>query len=248
MKTLLLCLIFPLSALASNPSVCEQDNRVKYEDSRIGRLRMSKFESACTVTLISKDCAVSAGHCMPFMKSTVEFNVPASEGGVLTLATRENTYEIDQDSVVGKDVDTGNDWAVLKIKANSITKKFPGEVGGFFPVSFQMPQIGDVLRISGYGRDDRRELNSNGALQSDTGPIHNITDEFFGPQNPFTIAFYMIDTTGGASGAALVSTREQDIIGVHTTGGACREEAGNMGTLFATTKQFQRAVRDCLAR
>ena len=247
MKILFFMLVFPLLSHASTPAVCGGDNRLPVKDSRIGRLRLSDFESACTVTMISKNCAVSAGHCMPHMKKTVEFNVPASRGAILTFAAEKDTYEIDQASIVGKDVDTGNDWAVLKIKANRHTGKYPGEVGGFYPVNFELPQVGEELTISGYGRDDRRALNTNGALQGDSGPIEDIATGIFGAENPFTIVVYKIDTMGGVSGSALVRTREQDIIGVHTSGMACREDTGNMGTLFATTKQFRKAVSECLS-
>lgn len=244
MKYFFLIFLVSQGCFASNLTVCAEDKRTPTQDMRIGRLKMSDYESACTVTMISKDCAVSAGHCLKYMKN-VEFKVPRSRGVVLVTASAQNTYEIDYSSIVSRNGDLGNDWAVMKIKANNLTKKFPGEVGGFYPVNFSTPKVGEKISIAGYGRDDRRELNSNGVLQVDQGEIDNIYDEPSETQGPFKIVSYFIDTMPGDSGAALIRVNQKDIIGVHTNGGQC-DGAGNFGTLISENKKFAQAIKSCL--
>jgi V8-like Glu-specific endopeptidase len=246
MKYLILLTLFSQVSTAAVQSVCDKDDRVPTHDLRIGRLRMSDWESSCTVTMISKTCAISAGHCGGQFKNKVEFDVPMSQSIRLIPAAAKNTYEIDPTSIVSRNEGEGNDWAVLKIRANPITKKFPGEVAGFYPVSLTLPQVGEEISIAGYGRDDRRELNTNGTLQIASGPIQSITKNVYGTPEQFLIMIYKVDSMPGDSGASIVRVKEQDIVGVHTTGGACREETGNMGTIIGANKNFRTAIQNCL--
>ncbi len=84
--------------------------------SKTGRVGRSRYPSACTMTLISNRCAISAGHCLKNLK-LVEFNVPLSHSRLLLgHPSVQDIYEIDQKSINSRSDGAGNDWAVFKIK------------------------------------------------------------------------------------------------------------------------------------
>ena len=245
-KSLFMLILLSGNILASTESICDLDGRVPHSDLRIGRLKLSQYESACTVTMISPSCAISAGHCMGYMK-TVEFDVPQSKFGQLSSATPQNTYEVDPASIEGMNFEIGNDWAVMKIKPNKITGKYPGDVGGFYSISTDDVRAGEEISIAGYGRDNRGTKSGNGTLQIDRGTIQEVSTNLWGSNLPFKVLVYKVDTEPGDSGSVIIRERDQAIVGIHTNGGACGSQTGNMGTHINSTKKMQAAIKKCLA-
>jgi hypothetical protein len=132
MKVLLLCLILfiSISAYALDKDICgTQDERIPSNISFIGRtLKEINSHHGCTVTLISNSCAISAGHCSPVL-NIVEFNVPRSNADTIEHPSLEDIYEIDQSSIVTSR-GLGKDFAVFKLRPNSLTNKLPGVMQG----------------------------------------------------------------------------------------------------------------------
>ena len=237
MKALLFAL-FLFTSFTAAAMICGQDDRIPHFDMRIGRMKLSFADSGCTATMISKNCAITAGHCLKHMK-TLEFDVPLSVRGRTQFADPQNIYEIDQSSIVYQEVRPSTDWAVFKVKRNMLTKLSAGEANGYFPVNFNTPEVGEELMISGYGRDDRGDKSRNYTLQTDHGKLTAIQTLIFGKA-----LHYRIDGTGGTSGSAVIRVKHQDIIGVHTHGGC--DSIDNHGTLLSQRPDFIAAIKACL--
>ena len=218
--------------------ICGEDDRIPAYDSRIGRMKLAHFDSACTATMISKNCALSAGHCLKHMK-TLEFNVPLSVRGKAQFAAPQDIYLIDQDSIVYRDIPPSTDWAVFKVKKNMMTKLSAGEANSFFPVNFSSPEIGTDLMISGYGKDTRSDGSHNYTLQTDSGKLVAVRSLIFNKA-----LHYRIDGTGGTSGSAVIRVKEQDIVGIHTHGGCNSIE--NHGTIISEHPELIKAIKACL--
>lgn len=245
MRYILLSFILIQTAQASNESICGEDNRSSTKDLRIGRLTHN-LQTACTVTMIGKECAISAGHCMYFMsEGKVEFDVPMSVASTLGSSDPKNVYKIDAESIDYVDGGYGRDWSVFKILPNGITRSLPGEVNGFYPVNRAKMLVGEKIMISGYGIDQRENVKTHGTLQVASGEIVEI-EEFNGGGSSAITVSHNVDTTPGDSGAAIIRVKEQDIIGVHSHGGFCSEIDGNKGTLISETKKFREAISNCL--
>src|SRR5690606_31085239 len=134
--------------------------------------------------------------------------------GKAQFAAPQDVYQIDQSSIAYKDVPPSTDWAVFKVKKNMMTGLSAGEANGFFPVSFETPEVGIELMISGYGRDYRGDGSHNYTLQTDKGKLVAVRSLIFNKA-----LHYRIDGTGGTSGSAVIRMKEQDIVGIHTHGG-----------------------------
>lgn len=238
MRNLSLFAILFLCSFHSFGMICGEDDRIPAYDSRIGRMKLSFVDSGCTATMISKNCALSAGHCLKHMK-TLEFNVPLSIRGKTQYAAPQDVYQIDQDSIVYKDIPPSTDWAVFKVKKNMMTKLSAGEANGFFPVSFEAPEVGIELMISGYGRDSRGDGAHNYTLQTDRGKLVSVKTLIFG-----NALHYRIDGTGGTSGSAVIRVKEQDIVGVHTHGGC--DSIENHGTIISERPELIEAIKACI--
>lgn len=91
-----LTIFISFNAFASNKSICGRDNREISSDPKVGRALDSAGATAgCSLTLISKSCAISAGHCINELK-IAEFNTPPSKDGELQHPPFEDVYLIDQ--------------------------------------------------------------------------------------------------------------------------------------------------------
>ena len=233
-------LTLSLTAFSSPTTICgEEDDRALSFDARIGRLAVEGEHKGCTVTMISANCGISAGHCLSVLENA-EFNTPGSINGEPQASKIEDTYQIDKGSILHEDSGAGNDWAVFKFKENSITGKLPGEVQGYYDVSFETPSTGDVLRITGYGRDSE-DLGKNFAQQSHTGELESLGSWY--RESAFK---YTVDTMGGNSGSSVINEATQEIVGIHTHGG-CRSSGGaNTGTLISAHEELKAAIRACL--
>ena len=118
-------------ALSATANICsEKDTREFSYYSEVGRLNPKKAldrrgrpkDTACTVSLISKSCGITAGHCSKFYYKA-EFNVPHSVNRKIRHAAPQDTYLIDQDRSKHIFEGAGNDWGVVKFKPNKITGK-----------------------------------------------------------------------------------------------------------------------------
>ncbi len=238
MKWFLLSLIL-FSSFPSFAMICGEDDRVPHFDMRIGRMKLSFVDSGCTATMISKNCAITAGHCLKHMK-TLEFDVPLSTRGKTQFAEPQNIYEIDQKSIVWQEKRPSTDWAVFKVKKNMFTKLSAGEANGYFPVNFETPEVGEELMFSGYGRDERGNKERNYTLQTDHGKLTATKSLIFGPA-----LHYRIDSMGGTSGSAIIRVKEQDIVGIHTHGGC--DSIDNHGTSISQRPELIQAIKACLS-
>lgn len=235
--TLTICLT-SLEAYAVNKTICgEQDDRLPSNDPIVARSIHRGDNGGCTITMIGKTCAISAGHCVSTFE-IAEFNTPASQDGQIGHSTPEDTYEIDSTSVVSRNGGMGNDFAVLRLLPNSITGKLAGEAQGHYDVSFIAPKIGDIVRITGFGLD-RDEPERNLAQQSHTGPIAAFATRGGGMN-------HQVDTMGGNSGSSIVLESTGEIIGIHTHGGCYTRGGSNGSTSLANHPEAQQAITACL--
>ena len=221
-------------------SICGVDDRVFSYDKKIGRAQDSlDARGGCTITMIGKTCAISAGHCKDVLKF-VEFNPKHpdanGEGG---HAEPEDIYEIDQASIEAV-YDYSEDWSVFKLKPHAKSGTLAGEVYGTYPVSFKKPKKGDTVIITGYGVD-RNRPERYCTQQTHSGLITKVgtfSDDIK----------YKVDTEPGNSGSSVILESTGEIIAIHTNGG-CSEYDGssaNSGTLIAKNKKLQAAITSCL--
>ncbi len=237
-----LVLISGLSQLHAGyeKSICGQDDRVPSRNLKVARaLENRQGTGGCTITMISKSCAISAGHCMSVL-GVAEFNTPPSKNGRIQHPIPEDIYDIDKATITHKYEGIGQDWAVFKVKANTITGQFPGDVQGFYNVNFDGPTAGDTVRITGYGLD-RKDPERNLAQQTHTGDITQISRG--------TSFQYNADTMGGNSGSSVILEATNEIVGIHTNGGCSswNGSGANSGTLIATSTELTAAIKSCLA-
>lgn len=233
---------FDLSALLKThdeKSICGQDDRVPSRNLKVARgLGKITDTGGCTLTMISKSCAISAGHCRAYL-GLAEFNVPASVGGRIQHPSKEDIYQIEDSSVVHEYTGIGNDYAVFKVKPNAITGRYAGDVQGFYTVSFKAPVIGDEIRITGFGLD-RSEPTRNLAQQTHTGLVSKIT-------RGSSALYHKADTMGGNSGSSIIVEGTQTIVGIHTNGGCSSRGGQNAATMIAGHTKLTKAIKACLA-
>lgn len=238
MKKLVLMVLISSTVFATNKRVCGFDDRIPSNESKVGRTILYKgLEGLCTVTMISKRCAISAGHCYSILHG-VEFNVPKSVDGFIVYANERDQYEIDRDSIKYSNGGPGDDWAVMKLKKNQLTGQYPGHYQGNYQISYKHRPLDTYLYIIGYGESSNPELTFT--QQSDIGQL---TSRNIGTKKYLQ---YQIDTMGGSSGASIVDYYSREIIGVHTHG-SCFNGTGNTGTSIAANKKFSNAIKSCLA-
>lgn len=230
------------NSFANDKTICGMnDDRIPSYNPKIARASSKGQLVGCTVTMIGKSCAVSAGHCVGSLEK-LSFNVPENNEGLPVASAPEDTYLRSKDYLRYKDQGAGNDWAVIKIEKNEITGKFPGEVQGHYGVHLEpYGEVGDIIRITGHGHDTE---NRDKAFiqQTHTGEIIKMGKWF--NKSYFE---YRVDTMGGNSGSSIIHEQSQKIIGIHTHGG-CRQSgtSGNMGTILFKNDIFREAVRSCL--
>lgn len=222
-------------------SLCGADNRVLSTNPKVGRSLANKFARAgCTITMISNRCAVSAGHCVKTF-NYAEFNTPVSSSqGRIRNSKAVDTYRVDRGSITSSNGGIGNDWAVMKIKANSISGQLPGQVNGYYKVDFRSGNstVNDIVRITGYGADSNTPIG-NFAQQTHIGKILRISNNTM---------HYNVDTMGGNSGSSVIRESDDSIVAIHTHGGCSSNGSGsNQSTYISTNTKFKSAIRKCLA-
>ncbi len=246
-KIFLLGLVLNTSFAMNQKSICGiEDNRAVSQVSQVGRAIETEYgQSACTLTLISNSCALSAGHCYDVL-GFAEFNTPLSINNILQRSSPEDVYEVDQTLTKHKYVGLGDDWAVMKLKENSITKKLPGEVQGFLDVSYDEIHIGDEVRITGYGVTYDQATYQ--AQQTHTGKVTGI-GSLKAPwiAKPSAILNHQVDTTGGNSGSAIVNEATGKVVGIHTNAGCGYSgDYSNTGVIISKNQALVNAIKACL--
>ena len=245
MKTTILVFLFFLTTnlLATTKTICgDEDNRIFSYDQKVGKLLKDiQKKQGCTATMISKSCAISAGHCYNYFKF-MEFNVPhLDSNGDFPEKDEENIYQVNQDSIVYKN-EKNEDWGVFSLLPNSKTKLYPGTVQGKYDISlYNRPVISEQVRITGYGVVQGNRERSR-FQQMHSGELTKIIQTW--DQRRLQ---YRVDTTGGNSGSAIFSISQNAIIGIHTNAGCnYRDESSNFGTMIYDNRKLATAIRNCL--
>jgi V8-like Glu-specific endopeptidase len=220
---------------AENFTICgEKDERRPSFVKEVGRAFKPGAQVGCTLTLIGRSCAISAGHCFHDLK-IAQFNTFNDETGILK-SKAEDTYLIDDLSLLSQNSGLGKDWSVFKILPNEVTNKYPGDVQGYLKTSLnRSPKHGSPVTITGYGWLNYNE-SKNGPQQSHTSTLLLSKGSEF---------FYDVDTMGGNSGSSVVN-EENEVIGIHTHGYCSKEGGANQGTLLSHHENFTTAVQECL--
>ncbi len=239
---ILLSLILPLQLMALPPkAICgNSDDRILSYDPKIGKvIKNIDSEIGCTATLIGKNCAITAGHCISLLKY-VEFNVQAAlPDGSWPAKNLSDIYAVDPNSIIYKNIDI-HDWAVFKLLPNTETGKLPGDVQGFYKISTQKPKRRQRIYITGYGlktaTDRQRTLQ-----RTHSATIHKIS------MLMHTITHY-VDTMPGNSGSAIILESNHEIVGIHTNNGCDSREKDNLGTLIYKNFELNQAIKNCLTK
>lgn len=240
MKYYLLLLVISTNIHATEKSICgSNDDRTLSNDRKVARASSLRKLVGCTVTMIGRSCAISAGHCVDSLEKA-SFNVPISDKYGAKESNPSDIYLRTKDYLRYKDGGRGNDWAIIKLLPNTVTGKYPGDVQGFYKVALNStPRKSDRVIISGYGLDSNDPLVSF-SQQSDTGSIKKLGSWL----KPSTIE-HTVDTMGGNSGSSIILERTQQIIGIHTHGG-CDSSGSNYGTLISKNKILKDVIEQCL--
>ena len=234
---ILLLALINTQIFAINKSLCGDDLRIPSKNIRVARLLTKLTEDhGCTGTLIGKSCMISAGHCKLYLRFA-EFNTPKSIKGKIQHPEAQDIYEVNTDTIIFRDWDAGNDWAVFKLNKNEISGKYPGEVYGNYEINFNSIENGSILRMTGYGKD-KPDPDRNYAQQTSTGMLVNIENNKLK---------YRVDSTSGNSGSAVVLEQTNQIVGIHNHGG-CSEGGWtyNRGTEIANNDALISSIKACL--
>lgn len=249
---LMMVLLTSVSTMAKNKTICgPSDDRVVSTNTKIGRLLENRSGAGgCTLTMISKSCGISAGHCYSVL-GVAEFNTPLSTNDGIGHPGASDVYDIDKTSIKYKNGGPGNDWAVFKVKPNSVTGQYAGDAQGTYHVSFDVPEVGETLRITGYGRDS--EPTKDLAQQTHTGNLVSVgtqtrddSDEDDWNGRPYSTLSHTVDTMGGNSGSTIIRESDDMIVGIHTHGGCSSWGGENQGTVIAKNPEAVAAIKSCL--
>lgn len=253
---LFLCLIVLVSATVyaeELDKICGTDQRVLSNNVKIGRTN-----KGCTITMISRTCALTAGHCVKKLEYAA-FNVPESVKGTPQNSDPKDIYFIDQSSLKFQYKmqlsSAGQDWAVVRLNANHQTGKFAGDVQGYYPIKATIPKAGAEVRITGYGADEDKVKGQKGnyAQQTSVGKVlatktSSGKSNWGGTSSSLSLVKYDVDTMPGNSGSVVILEKTGEVIGIHTYG-FCEASSGghNGGTLIAEKPDLKAAIDNCLA-
>ena len=225
--------------LSNDKSICGpfDDRRPSFNPS-VGRVLRPGDKNGCSITLVGKTCAITAGHCNERLEM-VEFNVPLSDSeGKIRPSDASDVYLVDKKSIVFQYEGKGNDWSVFRMKKNNYSNAYPGERFGYIQLADEIPDTGDQVFVYSYGSDATDgELERNYIQQVSAGPVLNVEDTFIR---------YTADTRGGSSGASVIGVANGKIYGIHTHGW-CDEEGGwNSATSVIKNHKLNKAIESCL--
>ena len=212
-------------------SICsDSDTRRLSYDPRVARALGGG--GVCTVTMISRNCGISAGHCVNAL-DLLEFNTGPSQNGRIVNVDVEDTFRVDKGTIVSRNNGIGDDWAVFKVNPSSFDYRPAGDVQGYYGINSPLVRS-TFLRIVGYGVD--------------TEPTHHLAQQRgygYLVKTDGSQLFHNVDTMGGNSGSAIVDNITGRVIGIHSHGG-CGSTGTNGGTLIAMNIGLQRAISACV--
>lgn len=246
----LICLLFSSSIYAD---ICgPQDDRAFSTDPRVGKITKYNSPGGCTISLIGKNCALTAGHCSGLQ--VAHFNVPKSINGVPQEARLEDQYEVEngQFNLAG----VGADWGVVKLRPNTITGKNAHDVQGMFKYNLKARKKMNIKIISyGYVDNNSYPVKSGEVPPSPIADILNHTQQISygqilnrpGGINLSRIA-YDADTGSGSAGAAIIDVETDNLIGINTHGGCRMGDRTNAGTMISNNKKLKEAIAYCFER
>ncbi len=240
MKYYLILIFLSNNIVANEKSICgDSDDRVLSNDRKVARTASLNKLVGCTLTMIGRSCAISAGHCVGSLEKA-SFNVPDSDKYGAKESKTTDIYLRTKDFLRYKDNGRGNDWAIVRLLPNKITGKYPGDVQGFYKVSLNShPTRGEKVRITGHGLD-LNDPNISFSQQTNTGNLKKV-GRWLKP----TLVEHMVDTMGGNSGSSIILEDTNEIIGIHTHGG-CDSKGSNQGTLISKNKILKGVIEQCL--
>nr|BDT29270.1 trypsin-like peptidase domain-containing protein [Bacteriovorax sp. HI3] len=252
-------LLLPVVSMAD---ICgNTDDREASNDPRVGKLVRAYSTAGCGATLINNSCIVTSGACA---NSTdyVEFNIPASIAGAPQNSRPEDVYYVDKSTVVYEAKGIGSQWAVMKLQANTITNKLPGEVQGYYKVASAKSKKNDPVKVIqySYGLNDTEYVRSGRVKPNTNGDVIHYAQStargelvkagiFLLPE----IYEHNADTSYGAGGSPIINERTNELVGINTHGGCGASYVvtigaryTNSGTSVLGSKKFQKAIQSCL--
>ena len=236
----------------SNRSTCGMsDDRLPSTDPKVGYVKYDDSDATtCTITMISKNCALTAGHCINNLKK-IHFNTSN-----IILAPQQNIYLVDRNSISFRSQGPGDDFLVMKLLKNHITKKYAGDVQGYYQVDMNEynTKMGSLITITGYGYDPEEDFfskeltNSTEKQRVHIGHVQK-TDNDFHYGRSESIFTHSADTSPGNSGSSIILVNSQKIIGIHTHGGCDTDTGGNynMGTFISKHPVLMASIEQCLS-
>lgn len=251
--------LFSGSALAD---FCgKSDDRFPVIEKSVGRLIKAGETRGCSATLVSKNCVVTMGSCMGD-KDYVEFNVPASIGGITQNSEAEDIYTIDKSSLVLSTGGIGSEWAVVRLHPNSITGRSAGSVQGFSKVISKKPAKNDPVKVIqySYALNDAYPVKYEGIKGNPYEEVMHYSQQaargvlvkpaiFLIPE----ILEHNADTYAGAGGAAIINEKTGELIGINTHGGCAAQYTNPIGARFTNSgtsiwgsKKFKKAILACI--
>ena len=104
-KLIMLIVLIPVAGFGQTKSICgTADDRIPSFTNEIGRISELKEYAGCTATMISNDCAITAGHCFRYEMVKMEFNTPNSPDNTPQAAKDSDTYEGLGNKVLGSPI------------------------------------------------------------------------------------------------------------------------------------------------
>ena len=208
-------------------SICDDDDRELDSLSFVGygvSFDRKHNPGACTVTMISNNCALSAGHCLHVLNKVI------FRGG--------DTYNVEKGSIRAISSKIGNNWAVFRLDSNGKTGLSAGEQNGFaeLELSLDAPYPEKLWAVSEDTRrnidlyPDNKQLRSEGYSLGDFG----------------SILYHEIDMGKGSGGALLFDESSKKAYAIHTHGG-CNIMGNNKATIIARVPFLVKAINDCVA-
>lgn len=239
------------------------DDRIPSFDSKVGRFVKEGQRQGCGITLISDKCAITIGECAE-NRDYAEFNVPASIAGIPQASAPEDIYYVKKGSAIFEKRGIGQQWAVVELEPNRVTKKLPGDVQGFYEVATGKYKNNEPIRVVGYGYglNDTEYVRSGEVAPNTNGDvIHYAQQVSYGKMVKAgiflipSIIEHDADTSYGSWGAPVISENTNEVVGINTHGG-CKAiymnpigaRYTNSGTSTFGTKKFKKAIAACLAK
>ncbi len=231
-----LLLLNTITCFAYNKAICgNSDDRELSYKSAVGRILESPTAThGCTATMISKNCAISAGHCAPIL-NYVEFNTPLSINGELQHADEKDIYIVDKNSII-LSRGSGQDFVIFKLLPNQLTQESAGTNQGFLKVNFKKVKRKAKLIMYSYGKSN--DPQANYAQQLSQGNLKKIKSN--------GKMYHKLDSAPGSSGAALLLADSEEIIGIHNGNGCQDLYAANRATAISTQPKLQAAIKECI--